>query len=205
MGSFNKFGGGGRGGKSFGGGGRDFGGRSGGKSFGGGRDFGGNREDRPMFPAVCEKCGQSCEVPFRPTGDRPVFCSSCFKAQGSGSDYAPKSFGGGSSYAPKSFGSDRGGFKREATPSAGVGISKGQVDLIISKLDKILSILSPVKVAPAKVELKKVSAIGGRALGAEPTVKVEKKAEKKSVEKPVEKTEKIAVKKEKKEKKAKKK
>ena len=196
MGSFNKFGGGGRGGKSFGGGGRSGGRDFGGGRSGGGRDFGGNREDRPMFPAVCEKCGQSCEVPFRPTGDRPVFCSSCFKAQGSlpagagrgqgGSDYAPKSFGGGSSsYAPKSFGGDRGG-RRDATPSAGAGISKGQVDLIISKLDKILSVLAPVKVVLATKAEKKSEA------------KVEEK-----VAKPATKT--VAVKKEKKEKKAKKK
>lgn len=165
MGNFNKFGGGGRGGKSFGGGRRDFGGRSGGNSFGGGRDFGGSREDRPMFKAVCEKCGQDCEVPFRPTGDRPVFCGDCFKAQrDGGSSFAPKRFGGKQSFAP----------------SAGAGISKGQVDLIISKLDKILSILSP-----AKVELKKVA----------PEVKVEKKIEKNAVEKPVEKKEKKVAKK----------
>jgi len=41
-----------------------------------------NRRDsgRPeMHKAVCNKCGKECEVPFKPTGDRPVFCSSCFE------------------------------------------------------------------------------------------------------------------------------
>jgi CxxC-x17-CxxC domain-containing protein len=31
-----------------------------------------------MFKAVCTECGDPCEVPFRPTGDKPVLCSNCF-------------------------------------------------------------------------------------------------------------------------------
>lgn len=34
-----------------------------------------------MFSAVCDDCGRNCEVPFRPTGARPVLCSSCFEAK----------------------------------------------------------------------------------------------------------------------------
>lgn len=52
------------------------------RSFGGGRGF--DRRDngpRPMYPAVCGECGDNCEVPFRPTGARPVFCSNCFGKQ----------------------------------------------------------------------------------------------------------------------------
>lgn len=41
------------------------------------RSFG--RRDRPLFKTTCSKCGQECEVPFRPTGTRPVFCSKCFE------------------------------------------------------------------------------------------------------------------------------
>ena len=37
------------------------------------------RSDRPMYKAVCASCGQDCDVPFRPTGDRPVYCSRCFE------------------------------------------------------------------------------------------------------------------------------
>lgn len=40
----------------------------------GGRDF-----DRPMHDAICSECGRDCQVPFRPTGDKPVFCNDCFK------------------------------------------------------------------------------------------------------------------------------
>ena len=173
MGNFNKFND-DRGGHGFGGGGR------GGSSYGGrgGGSYGGRDDNpRPKFPAVCDKCGQSCEVPFRPTGDRPVFCSNCFKTQG-GSDYAPKSFGGrpaqagGSNFAPKRF---DGGFKHGAPAQAGggqgagAGISKGQIDLIMSKLDKILSYLAPVK-APVVLKTEKHD---------KPEVNVEKPVEKK--------------------------
>jgi CxxC-x17-CxxC domain-containing protein len=43
----------------------------------GSRDRGG-RSDRQMYHAVCSDCGRDCEVPFKPTGDKPVFCSECF-------------------------------------------------------------------------------------------------------------------------------
>lgn len=33
---------------------------------------------REMHPAVCAQCGKDTEVPFRPSGDRPVYCSDCF-------------------------------------------------------------------------------------------------------------------------------
>ena len=45
-----------------------------------------NNRDRSKFDmhkATCAKCGVSCEIPFKPTGERPVFCSNCFKNQGS--------------------------------------------------------------------------------------------------------------------------
>ena len=33
---------------------------------------------REMHPAVCAQCGTDTTVPFRPRGDRPVYCSDCF-------------------------------------------------------------------------------------------------------------------------------
>lgn len=56
---------------------------------------GGNREDnsfreRSFTQAVCAECGKECEVPFKPSGDRPVYCKECFSKR-RGSD----SFGGG--------------------------------------------------------------------------------------------------------------
>lgn len=31
-----------------------------------------------MFKAVCSECGKDCQVPFMPSGEKPVFCSNCF-------------------------------------------------------------------------------------------------------------------------------
>ena len=73
------------------------GGGSGGfnRDFGGGKRFGGRDGGRPtMHKAVCNECGNNCEVPFRPTGDRPVFCSNCFDKQGGGGS-RPSKFSGG--------------------------------------------------------------------------------------------------------------
>ncbi|HZI95877.1 MAG TPA: CxxC-x17-CxxC domain-containing protein [Candidatus Paceibacterota bacterium] len=52
------------------------------KSWGGsgGRD----RGPVTMYQAVCDQCGKSCEVPFRPTQGKPVYCDVCFKSRGEG-------------------------------------------------------------------------------------------------------------------------
>ena len=63
--------------------------RGGGRSFGN-RNSGGGRPD--MHRATCSDCGSGCEVPFKPTGAKPVFCSNCFEKQGGGS--SRPSFGG---------------------------------------------------------------------------------------------------------------
>jgi CxxC-x17-CxxC domain-containing protein len=36
---------------------------------------------RPSFEAVCAECGVTTTVPFRPRGDRPVYCRTCFTAK----------------------------------------------------------------------------------------------------------------------------
>jgi CxxC-x17-CxxC domain-containing protein len=36
---------------------------------------------RPSFEAVCAACGVETTLPFRPRGDRPVYCRACFTAQ----------------------------------------------------------------------------------------------------------------------------
>lgn len=39
-----------------------------------------NNDSRPMtmHSAVCASCKKTCEVPFRPNGDKPVYCRDCF-------------------------------------------------------------------------------------------------------------------------------
>lgn len=47
-------------------------------------DFGGRAvkrdfERKDMHGAICDRCGRRCEVPFRPSGSKPVYCSDCFR------------------------------------------------------------------------------------------------------------------------------
>lgn len=55
------------------------GGRGGRGGFGGGRGGRDDFSERRMYTAKCAECGDSCQVPFRPTGERPVYCSDCFR------------------------------------------------------------------------------------------------------------------------------
>ena len=50
-----------------------------GASSGGGYGGGYSGGPREMFDAVCARCGKDTQVPFRPTGARPVYCSDCFR------------------------------------------------------------------------------------------------------------------------------
>ncbi|MEK7644240.1 MAG: CxxC-x17-CxxC domain-containing protein [Patescibacteria group bacterium] len=57
------------------------------KKFGRGRPFVDRSEGdfRPAnFEATCSDCGGKCRLPFKPSGNRPVFCSKCFDKQGGG-------------------------------------------------------------------------------------------------------------------------
>jgi len=59
------------------------------RSFDGNRSSGGfnqnrssggfNRGPREMHKATCADCGKDCEVPFKPSGDKPVRCQDCFR------------------------------------------------------------------------------------------------------------------------------
>ncbi|HLY35787.1 MAG TPA: zinc-ribbon domain containing protein [Candidatus Limnocylindria bacterium] len=52
----------------------------GGSSYGNGGGGGGYaRAPRELFDATCARCGKETQVPFRPTGARPVYCSDCFR------------------------------------------------------------------------------------------------------------------------------
>lgn len=37
------------------------------------------RGPREMFDVTCAECGKETQVPFKPTGDRPVYCRDCFQ------------------------------------------------------------------------------------------------------------------------------
>lgn len=40
------------------------------------------REDKQMYTVICDSCGKSCEVPFKPNSNKPVYCSKCFETKG---------------------------------------------------------------------------------------------------------------------------
>ncbi|MFH1207128.1 MAG: CxxC-x17-CxxC domain-containing protein [Patescibacteria group bacterium] len=96
------------------------------------RDFRPDRKDRQMFSATCDDCGNPCEVPFRPTDGKPVFCKSCFETKGG---RKPRESSAPSKQGPDQFAS------------------------LHAKLDKILSALSvtqriTVEKPAAKVKVK---------------------------------------------------
>jgi CxxC-x17-CxxC domain-containing protein len=51
-------------------------------SAGGG--YGAARAPRQMYSATCSNCGAEAQVPFQPSGDKPVYCSDCFQQRGGG-------------------------------------------------------------------------------------------------------------------------
>lgn len=139
MGNFGRDDRGGRGG--FGGGRRSFGGDRGGRSsFGRGRSFGGGsrggfgrRDDGPreMFDAICDNCGKSCQVPFKPTQGKPIYCSDCFEKMN------PR----------ESRGNDRPRFENSDRAPKDGGIN--------AKLDKIIALLESMN-APRVKKVAKV-------------------------------------------------
>ena len=86
--------------------------------------------DRQMHQATCSNCGKDCEVPFRPTNGKPVYCSDCFEKMGGGRSDAP-----------------RNDFR---SPSPTSNQNNIQLDAVNAKLDKILAILEPKKVKEVK-------------------------------------------------------
>ena len=44
-----------------------------------GYSSGGNRRTRELFSVTCSSCGQEAQVPFQPTGAKPVYCSGCYE------------------------------------------------------------------------------------------------------------------------------
>ena len=88
-----------------------------------------------MHAAICDQCRKECEVPFKPTGDRPVFCNNCFKKPGE----KPGNFGG----------RDPGerSFNRNYGPETNPGSKnteqfEKQLDMVNDKLDRIIRLLA---------------------------------------------------------------
>ncbi len=99
--------------------------RSGGESYRGGGNYRGRDSGRrQMHKAVCDECGKNCEVPFKPSGGKPIYCSSCFEGKE----------GGGSRR------SSRRGSSNENRDNTHKQLLE-QVGAINSKLDRILNVI----------------------------------------------------------------
>jgi|SRR3989344_7531605 len=108
------------------------------------RSFGGDRgSDRQMFKAICSKCGKECEVPFKPTGSKPVYCRDCFRTMG-GSSYSRRDDRGSS--RPNFDNNNRGSSHPQY---------KEQFEALNVKLDKILKLLNPEKSIEAPIVITK--------------------------------------------------
>ena len=57
------------------------GGGRGGRGARSGGAPGGDRAPRESFDVVCAGCGANTTVPFKPSGDRPVYCRECFRSK----------------------------------------------------------------------------------------------------------------------------
>lgn len=149
MGNYDKGGDRGRSG-GFGGGRRD-GGRPSfsNKSWG---DKRGGGASSSMHKAICSECGKTCEVPFKPTGDKPVYCKECFGEK--------KNVGFREVKAPKrEYASDRSPARVIQQSNVGSNDTKKQLDALNAKLDRLIQaveslskVRAPQIVEPTKAE-----------------------------------------------------
>lgn len=159
-----------RGGSGGSGGRPSFGGNKkfGNKFGGGGRDRGGrDRGPMQLYPAVCSDCRKNCEVPFRPTGDKPVYCRDCFGKQ----QHVPGRNSNGADGPRQDF-NHRDEPQREYQPQPArpqsdpaIDALKRQLEALESKVNRILELVSqkpalqaPVEIAAPKPVKAKVSA-----------------------------------------------
>lgn len=119
-----------------------------------------NRGSREMFSAVCSQCGANCQVPFRPTGDKPIYCSGCYEKLGNNSnswsygENRPQrpSFGNRNRGDNRSFSGNRdfGGSRNFSNNRSG-GDNK-QMEMVVNKLDRIIELLENQKKVVEKDE-----------------------------------------------------
>lgn len=120
-----------------------FGGRS---KFGGGRGrdsrSGGNRPPVELFKTECAECEKSCEVPFRPTTDKPVFCRDCFAKQNAGNDRPDRGRDHGKGASASWGGQPQTRFSRPTTQHNELAAVQRQMEAITARLDRIIELIS---------------------------------------------------------------
>ena len=96
------------------------------------RDSGSRDSGLKLYPTTCDKCGKDCEVPFQPSGDKPVYCRSCFKQNSP--DERSGSF-------DRNRPPQRERFNDRFEPKKASNVSSEDLDKINRKLDKIMRAL----------------------------------------------------------------
>ena len=105
--------------------------------FGNSSKGGYRQEDREMFKATCGNCGKACEVPFKPTGEKPVYCSDCFRSMSANND---KRSDAPFSQKP-SFNRERPNSSDRASRFPAMPHNREQFEQLNVKLDKIIRLL----------------------------------------------------------------
>lgn len=114
-----------------------------GNRFGGRGGSGGFRGRVEMHDAICSKCRNECQIPFRPTGSRPVFCSKCFEKEGDSGSSRRDSRDSGRGFDSRS---ESRSFNKPVSISSSNNVdNSAQFKQINTKLDKIISILQELE------------------------------------------------------------
>jgi len=115
------------------------------------KDFSGRAD---LHKATCSDCGDSCEVPFRPTGEKPVYCNNCF-AQHRGSEKGGFARGERKEYSSNPIEHHRGTRRPDSRPGDNSALHdlKRRVEELHTKLDRVLDVMHTEKL-PATSEIK---------------------------------------------------
>ncbi len=156
-----------------------FGGGQGSRNNDRGGNFGAPRE---MFQTTCSVCNKSCEVPFRPSGDKPVYCSSCFKQKSDDTHNDERSHDRGrNEQRPEGASFNRPNQVENSASNFELVAIKRQLTTIEARLNRILDIINPPQPA-VKVTKSEVKVVAREEVKA--TLPVEKKKSKTKAVKP---------------------
>ncbi|MCX6795190.1 MAG: hypothetical protein NT165_00410 [Candidatus Falkowbacteria bacterium] len=115
-------------------------------------------DEKRMFEAVCSECGDACEVPFKPSSGKPVYCSECFGKSEGGSTKVSKSNNGGDQFAILNEKLDKILRALAACPSSSLKPKKEMAKEIIEEaLEEVEDVVEET-VAKSKKAVKKVAA-----------------------------------------------
>ena len=149
----------------------DRGGRQNDRRGGFNRGGGFNRDrEVTMHSAVCDACQQDCQVPFKPTNTKPIYCSSCFEQKGGGNRSNDRR-GGGRDRGPR--------FEKKDTENH-KDILKG-IKTLNYKLDQLIEVLIPQSTTKEKKDETKIVEKKAPAKKTAKKKVVKKKATKKKV------------------------